>query len=91
MQDDTLQNYIKNITIDNFLQNDYMNCDYMTYDNIIEMSKCNESALSVFHMNKRKFSKHRGEFCAYLKSLVREFDITEYIFWVKSGEMLHIT
>ena len=75
LQDDTLQNYIKNITIDNFLQNDYMNCDYMTVDNFKEMSKCNDSTLSVFHMNIRKFSKHRGEFYAYLKSLVHEFDI----------------
>ena len=39
------------------------------------MSKCSDSALSVFHMNIRKFSKHRGEFYAYLKSLVHEFDI----------------
>ena len=47
LQDDTLQNYIKNITIDYFLQNDYMNCDYMTDDNFIEMSKCNDSVYFI--------------------------------------------
>ena len=39
------------------------------------MSKNVRSQISTFHMNIRKFSKHRGELLANLKSLGMDFDI----------------
>ena len=39
------------------------------------MSKCHGSNISIFHVNIRKFSKHRGERLACLTSLQNDFDV----------------
>ena len=75
LHDDTLQNYFKNIVIDSFPLNDSINCEYYNDDQFLQMSENVRSQISMFHMNIRKFSKHRGELLAYFKSLGMDFDI----------------
>ena len=75
LHDNTLQNYFKNILIDSFPLSDSISCEYYDDEQFIEMSKRHGTNISIFHMNIRKFSKHRGELLAYLKSLQNDFDV----------------
>ena len=69
LHDNSLQNYFKNILIDSFPMSDSINCEYYDDDQFIDMLKNVRSNISAFHMNIRKFSKHRGELLAYLRGL----------------------
>ena len=75
LHDDTLQNYFKNIVVDTVPLSDSIDCEYYYDDQFVNLSKNSRSQISVFHMNIRKFSKHRGELLAYLNSLGMDFDI----------------
>ena len=61
--------------IDSFPLSESINCEYHDDVQFIEMSKYYASKISVFHMNIRKFSKHRGKLLAYLKSLENDYDV----------------
>ena len=86
LHDNTLQNYFKNILIDSFPLSESINCEYYDDLQFIEMSKYYASKISVFHMNIRKFSKHRGELLAYLKVWKMTLML---LFYVKS-EVMHL-
>ena len=75
LKDATLSNYMKNIMVDNSPQKECMNCEYYDDEQFVRLAKCGNPNIGIIHMNIRKFSKHRGEFYAYLKSLQHDFDI----------------
>ena len=52
-----------------------MDCEYYDDEQFVCLAKCVNPNIGIIHRNIRKFSKHRGEFYAYLKSLQHDFDI----------------
>ena len=75
LKDATLSNYIKSIMVDNSPQKECLKCEYYDDEKFVRLAKCGNPNIGIIHMNIRKFSKHRGEFYAYLKSLQHDFDI----------------
>ena len=60
LHDDTLQQYLQNIAIEDDPQWNYINCIYYDDDQFNENLGSINSDIGVFHMNIRKLSKHRG-------------------------------
>ena len=60
--------------VDNSPQKECMNCEYYDDEQFVRLAKCGNPNIGIIHMNIRKYSKHRGELYAYLKSLQHDFD-----------------